>query len=166
MADGREGHHYESLREAQRQAEEEERRRAAIDQKEKSPEQRLAAFEADLAEKLRRGRITQSERAYQLRRFDNALEVEINNEMAQRGRNEEAGVPNQSQRRSEEPSEQKRSNVEKEAAARMRDPAEQGEMTETRAARLARLREITEKLIPENENHGPNLNRDSGDRSR
>jgi len=166
MADGREGHHYESLRETQRQIEEEEKLRAALGQKEKSPEERLAALEAELAEKLRLGRITQSERAYQLRRFDNALEVEINNEMAQRGRSEEAGGPNQSRLRSEEPGEQKLPDAEKESPSGQRDLSGQGEMTEARAARLARLRNITEKLIRENENNGPDLNRDPVDRSR
>jgi hypothetical protein len=171
MSDGRESHHYEALRETQRKVEEEAEKQRTAGGKVNSPEARLAAFEAELAEKLRLGRITKGEMSYQLRRFDNALEVEMNIEKAQQARDEAARADVEPEHGQEEPNERRRSprRDETEAEAVEQEFAGRGEMTEARAARLARLREITENLARngrENDGHGLDTDRESGDRSR
>ena len=170
MSDDREFKHYEALRETQRRVEEEEKQLAAraAAEKDNSPEARLAALEAELAEKLRLGRITKGEMSYQLRRFDNALEVEINIEKAQQARDDEARAHAAPEHGPEELSERRSpTREEKEAEGVEREFSGLGEMTEARAARLARLREITENLTRDGRaNDGLDPDREPGDRSR
>jgi hypothetical protein len=168
LSDDREPYRYDPLLETQIQVaeEEKERRAAELAEEQNSPAARLAALEAELAEKVRLGWITRGDMVYELRRLDNALVVEITVEEAQRARDEEAAqyLP---ERGSDEPSEaQPETNAANEAAEDA--PTERGEITEARAVRLARLRDITARLASESHENGNEYDsdRDPGDRSR
>jgi dTMP kinase len=165
MSDDREPRWYGPLRETQeRVAEEEAQRRAAEAAPDNSPEARLAAMERELSEKLRAGRINKSEMAYQLRRFENAMLVEMNNEDAQRAR-DEAAARTQPGRPSQEADRNSQTAVERQdqAAGHVAGP----EISDARATRMARLREITERLAQQGHDaDGSGRARDQGDRSR
>lgn len=165
MSGEREPHWYGPLRDThERIAEEEAQRRAAQSAPDNSPEARLAAMEQELAEKLRSGRIKKSEMAYQLRRFENALLVEMNIEAAQQARGEDATHAQPDRSPAEPDRNLQASAARKDQAAEHIDSRE---MTEGRAARMARLREITERLMQEgHQTDGAGHTRDPGDRSR
>ena len=166
MSDQRGPLHYDALDEThQKVAEEEEKRKAAeAAALANSPEARLAVMEAELAEKVRLGRITRSEMTYQLRRFDNQIAVEMNVEGAQRARDAEAEAHIKSEHSSDEGAERPMpTGTEKEAEAAGHGSSV--EMTDARSARLARLRQITADLTRENDEHGLDYGHEGGDRS-
>ncbi len=161
-----------------------------------SPEARLAAMQKELEEKVRLGRINSSEMIYQLRQFDNQLHVEMeegrtpppaqqHDLSGNRGDEIAAGAefaePQSPQRgeatrdqaddqRREKPSERvPETRIEREAQAAEYEITGRGEISDARAARLERLRSIDrdiERESHENEGKGPELDHDSGDRSR
>ncbi len=161
-----------------------------------SPEARLAAMQQELEEKVRLGRINSSEMIYQLRQFDNQLRVEMQegrtpppaqqHDLSGNRRDEVAAgaehtKPQSPQRaeatrdqaddhRHEKPSERvPETRIEREAQAAEYEVVGRGEMSDARAARLERLRGIDreiERENQENERKGPDLDHDSGDRSR
>lgn len=172
MSDERKPNQYEALNETHRQVhEEEEKRRTAEAEKEaNSPEAHLAAMEAELAEKVRLGRISKGEMNYLLSRFDNQLVTEMNVEDAQKARDAAAfdrATPNDGADQSRD--NDNRSGGEKEAGDQEHEFMNRGEMTEARSARLARLRTITQELArdqPERDGNESDLSHESGDRSR
>jgi hypothetical protein len=169
---------------------------AAADHDPDSPEARLAAMQKELEEKVRLGRINRSEMIYELRQFDNQLRVEMEeagatpptqqrdlsgNSRDEMTAGEERVEPQSSQREEaapdqaddqsrEKPSERvPETMIEREAQAAEYEIVGRGEMTDARAARLERLRGIDRDIERENrENDGkaPDLDHDSGDRSR
>jgi hypothetical protein len=169
MSDDREPSRYDPLKQMhERIAEEEERQQTAEREREaNSPEARLAAMETELAEKVRRGEMLPSDMAYQLRRFDNALVVEMNVEDQQQAR--DAASADRAEPRLEKPADGRSApSAENEAETAERAAVSRDE-PDARTARLARLREITQELAreqQERENNTPELGRDIGDRSR
>jgi hypothetical protein len=167
---------------------------AAPEHEPDSPEARLAAMQKELENKVRLGRIDNSEMIYQLRQFDNQLRVEMEEagtppptqqrDLSGNSRDEmtagEERVEPQSPRREEDhrdhaddQSRQKPSEcapetrIEREAQAAEYEIVGRGEMSDARAARLERLRGIDrdiERENRENEGKGPDLDHD--DRSR
>jgi len=149
-----------------------------------TPEARLAEKERELQEQVRLGRINASEMVHKLRQFDNALRIEIE----QGGRqpqpdvhSRQAGMSAEVQReglvsqqrdddRSHQPDRESRSDphervsdrrVEREAEAAEYEITGRGEMTDARAARLARLKGIDRQIERERqENKDKNLDRD------
>ena len=165
---------------------------AAADHELGSPEARLAEKERELQEQVRLGRINASEMVHQLRQFDNTLRIEIE----QGGRQPQpdahsrrAGMSAEVQREGlvsqqrdddlgHQPDRESRADprdrvsdrrVEREAEIAGYEITGRGEMSDARAARLARLRSIDRTIEREtHENEGPNLDHhhDSGSRSR
>jgi len=157
---------------------------AAPDHEPDSPEARLAAMQKELEEKVKLGRINNSEMIYQLRQFDNELRIEMEQggTSAQRGspgaESENARARERTDDIRDQPTDQSRDDpsqrtpearIEREAEAAEHEIVGRGEMTDARAARLERLRGIDrtlERETRENDGNGLELDHDSGDRSR
>lgn len=157
-----------------------------------SPEARLAEKERELQERVKLGRINPSEMIHELRQFDNALRIEIEQGGRQvppdlQSKQAEKAAEAQpvglaSPQRDDDPGHQSRTEshddpdqrvpetrIEREAKAAEYEITGRGEMTEARAARLERLRGIGRSIEEENRERsgdGSELNRDSGDRPR
>lgn len=153
-------------------------------------------MQKELEEKVRLGRINSSEMIYQLRQFDNQLRVEMEegrtrplapqhdlsgnreDEMAARAEHAEPQSPQRveairdqvGEQSLEKPSERlPETRIEREAQAAEYEITGRGEISDARAARLERLRGIDrdiERESHENEGKAPDLDHDSGDRSR
>lgn len=157
-----------------------------------SPEARLAEKERELQERVRLGRINPSEMIHELRQFDNTLRIE----MEQGGRPPPADPHSRQAERAVEveregqvmadrdddlarqastevrdnPSERvPETRTEREAKAAEYEITGRGEMTDARAARLARLQNIDRAIEREqqgNDGRSSGLDHDSGDHSR
>jgi hypothetical protein len=137
-----------------------------------SREARIAAMEKELEEKVRRGQISPGEMIRAMSVFDNQLVVEMNIEEIKRAREQQAQarhqadressadrppetLPHQSEEARDPPRETLRDDasqrvpekqIEREAEAAAYEITGRGEMTDARAARLARLRGIRQLL--------------------
>jgi hypothetical protein len=166
------------------------------EQDENSPEARLAARKAELEELVKRGRINQSEMTYRLAQFDNELAVEIEHgtptrpptgrgssgnsppelsaenehKLAEPQQQTENATDRTDDRARDEPSRPRsEKQIEHEAEAAAYEITGRGEMTDARAARLARLRgfeQDIERETREGEGKGADRSNDPGDRSR
>jgi hypothetical protein len=151
----------------------------------------MAAKERELQERVKSGRISQSEMIHELRQFDNALSIEIEHggrqppdlhsrqaEKAAEAQPEGPASPQRDDDFSRQVSTESREDpdqrvpetrIEREAKAAEYEITGRGEMTDARAARLARLQNIDRTIEREqrdNDGRGSDLGRDSGDRSR
>jgi hypothetical protein len=161
-----------------------------------SPEARLAAMQKELEEKVRLGRINSSEMIYELRQFDNQLRVEMEEagvtppmqqrDLSGNSRNEmtagaervepqspqrvEAARDHADNQSREKPSERvPETRIERESQAAEYEVVGRGEVTDARAARLARLQNIDRAIEHEqreNERADVGSGQGEGDRSR
>lgn len=157
-----------------------------------SPEARLAEKERELEDRLRLGRINRSEMIHELRQFDDALRIEMEYggkqpqpdrrspeaEMSAEGQMEgqEASQGDDDLRRQastegrDAPSERvPETRTEREAKLAEYEITGRGEMTDARAARLARLQNIDRTIEREqrdNDGRSSGHDHDSGDHSR
>lgn len=115
-----------------------------------NPEERFEARKAELEDKFKRGLINRHELDYKLKRFDQELAADI---QPQDGRQSEASPNREAVDRDPAPNSE-------------RDDANK-EMTDVRAARRERLRNIGRQIEREfSENADNMLERDAGNRSR
>lgn len=156
-----------------------------------SPEARLAEKERELQERVKLGRINPSEMIHELRQFDNALRIEIEqggrqppdlqSQQAEKAaeaqpegptppqRDDDLGHQSRKESRDDPNQRVPETRIEREAKAAEYEITGRGEMTDARAARLARLRNIDRAIEREqrdNDGRGSGLDHDSGDRSR
>jgi hypothetical protein len=166
----REINRYQPLKDAQLNALDQNESQQPYPVKEaQTAEDRLAAKEQELEDKVKRGLITRHEMDYALKQFDNALVVEMKLEDERRGEqappaHSTPDEPSQDNVQEERPE----TSAEKEAPAEEHDRNNRGEMTEARAARRDRLRGIESEIKREfREQADSMLDRDnSGERSR
>lgn len=149
-----------------------------------SPEARLAVKEQELQQQVRLGRINSSEMIYQLRQFDNELRVEMEHGGMQPLRDgsgaelEHVQAPERANDIRDQPTTEKRNDpsqrvpeaqIERDAETAEYEITRRGEMTDARAARLARLQNIDRAIEQEKgENQSGNIakERDGGDWAR
>ena len=131
----------------------------------KDAEARLADYQRKLEEQLKAGKISRQEFGSALKQFDNMLVVEMQHTDERAEGSVPAAQVNSEEREADKPT----THVEKEVTADEHDRANRGEMTDVRAARLERLRNIERKIEFEFQENAANmLDRDAsaGDRSR
>lgn len=168
------GGYYGPLRDTQRQVDDEHLNRTATRNEsaaklERWPEDELENFERrsaakreELQEQYQRGHISAHDVRYELRKFENQLELEWNRRDELRGQ-ESASTP---ERRDENNAGEARPQTNAESDLPSAQPASRVDRTDARAARLARLRDIHDEIVRQNEDQGLNQTRDAGDRSR
>lgn len=162
----------------------------AEDHEPDSPEARLAEKERDLQERVKLGRISPGEMIHELRQFDDELRIEIEHggraplDGPRGGQREDASYEDVLEnevspqhgneitdhvRRRDDPSERpSETRIEREAEAAGYEITRRGEMTDARAARLARLQTIDraiEREHSENDRSGLDHGQDRGGRS-